>query len=185
MKGKVLLSSAYLAPVQYYSKMLLYPEVLVEQHDHYMKQTYRNRCVIATQAGTQALTVPVELDGKPKTFMRDVRISSHGAWQHLHWLSLVSAYENSPFFEYYADDFRPFYERKFDFLIDFNEQLCDTVCRLLGLERVDVETQTRDAIPQQPTAEAAEKDILEGAENYAGGEANLKGRALKILAPFM
>lgn len=34
-------------------------------------------------------------------------------------------------------------------------------------------------------AEAAEKDILEGAENYAGGEANLKGRALKILAPFM
>ena len=89
MKGKVLLSSAYLAPVQYYSKMLLYPEVLVEQHDHYMKQTYRNRCVIATQAGTQALTVPVELDGKPKTFMRDVRISSHGAWQHLHWLSLV------------------------------------------------------------------------------------------------
>lgn len=134
MKGKVLLSSAYLAPVQYYSKMLLYPEVLVEQHDHYMKQTYRNRCVIATQAGTQALTVPVELDGKPKTFMRDVRISSHGAWQHLHWLSLVSAYENSPFFEYYADDFRPFYERKFDFLIDFNEQLCDTVCRLLGLD---------------------------------------------------
>lgn len=134
MNDKLLLSSAYLAPVQYYVKLMQYGEALVEQHDHYMKQTYRNRCVIATQAGVQALTVPVELSDKPKTDMRDVRISAHGAWQHLHWQSLVSAYENSPFFEYYADDFRPFYERRFEFLIDFNDRLCETVCDLLGLE---------------------------------------------------
>lgn len=134
MNDKLLLSSAYLAPVQYYAKLMQYGGALVEQHDHYMKQTYRNRCVIATQAGVQALTVPVELSDKPKTDMRDVRISAHGAWQHLHWQSLVSAYENSPFFEYYADDFRPFYERRFEFLIDFNDRLCETVCDLLGLE---------------------------------------------------
>lgn len=134
MNDKLLLSSAYLAPVQYYAKLMQYGGALVEQYDHYMKQTYRNRCVIATQAGVQALTVPVELSDKPKTDMRDVRISAHGAWQHLHWQSLVSAYENSPFFEYYADDFRPFYERRFEFLIDFNDRLCETVCDLLGLE---------------------------------------------------
>ena len=134
MNDKLLLSSAYLAPVQYYVKLMQYGGALVEQYDHYMKQTYRNRCVIATQAGVQALTVPVELSDKPKTDMRDVRISAHGAWQHLHWQSLVSAYENSPFFEYYADDFRPFYERRFEFLIDFNDRLCETVCDLLGLE---------------------------------------------------
>lgn len=134
MNDKLLLSSAYLAPVQYYAKLMQYGGALVEQYDHYMKQTYRNRCVIATQAGVQALTVPVELSDKPKTDMRDVRISAHGAWQHLHWQSLVSAYENSPFFEYYADDFRPFYERRFEFLIDFNDRLCETVCDLLSLE---------------------------------------------------
>lgn len=134
MKNNVLLSSAYLAPVQYYAKLLQYGEVVVEQYDHYSKQTYRNRCIIATQAGVQALTIPVELPYKPKTYMRDVRISSHGAWQHLHWQAMVSAYENSPFFEFYADDLRPFYERKYTFLIDFNEQLCQTVCMLLGLD---------------------------------------------------
>ena len=38
------LSSAYLAPVEYYSKLLNYDKIFIEQHDHYMKQTYRNRC---------------------------------------------------------------------------------------------------------------------------------------------
>lgn len=134
MRNTLLLSSAYLAPVQYYAKLYCYGGALVEQYDHYMKQTYRNRCVIATQAGVQSLVVPVEQAGGGKMLMRDVRISSHGSWQHVHWASLVSAYENSPFFEYYADDFRPFYERRFEFLVDLNEELCLTVCRLLGLE---------------------------------------------------
>ena len=103
MKQSVLLSSAYLPPVQWFTKLMVYENVFVEQCDHYIKQTYRNRCVIATQAGVQALTIPVTLPDN-KCPMRDVKISEHGNWRHLHRLSLVSAYENSPFFEFYADD---------------------------------------------------------------------------------
>lgn len=132
MKPAALLSSAYLPPVEWMSKLVAYPTVYIEQYDHYCKQTYRNRCLIATQAGTQALTIPVSLPGA-KTYMRDVRISDHGNWRHLHWQSLVSAYENSPFFEFYADDFRPFFEKKYDFLQDFNLELTQTVCNLLGI----------------------------------------------------
>lgn len=133
MRDTALLSSAYLPPVQWFAKLVSYPTVYVEQYDHYRKQTYRNRCVIATQAGTQTLTVPATLP-ETKTFMRDVLVSNHGGWRHLHWQSLVSAYENSPFFEYYADDFRPFYENEFKFLFDFNQQLVATVCRLLDID---------------------------------------------------
>ncbi len=129
----VILSSAYLAPVQYFTKLYAAPFVIEERHDHYVKQTYRNRCLIATPSGPLALTVPVERTGGEKTLMRDVRISDHGNWRHLHWNALVSAYEGSPFFEYYADDFRPFYERRFTFLVDFNEALRETVCSLLDL----------------------------------------------------
>ena len=63
-----------------------------------------------------------------------MRISDHGNWRHLHWQALTSAYENSPYFEYYADDFRHFYERRFDFLVDFNDGLRRTVCALLALD---------------------------------------------------
>lgn len=133
-KDTVWLTTAYWAPVQYYTKLFRYPHVVTEQFDHYTKQTYRNRCVIAAPDGPLALTVPtVKYDGL-KCPMKDIRISDHGNWRHLHWNALESAYRNSPFFEYYADDFRPFYEKKWDFLLDFNLAIQDTVCRLIDLQ---------------------------------------------------
>lgn len=130
----VYLSSAYLAPVEYYAKLLAYDTVVVEQYDHYVKQTYRNRCTIAAPDGPLALTVPIVKPDTPKAFMKDIRISDHGNWRHLHWNALESAYNHTPFFEYYKDDFRPFYERKYEFLMDFNEALCDLVCSLIDMK---------------------------------------------------
>ena len=129
----VILTSAYLAPVQYYSKLYAASQVIEERHDHYVKQTYRNRCVIAGPNGPQALTFPIEHTELLKPCTKDIRLSDHGNWRHLHWNALQSAYDKSPYFEYYADDFRPFYEKKYDFLVDFNEGLRATVCNLLDL----------------------------------------------------
>ena len=110
---QALLSTTYFGPVQWYQKLCRYDSVLIERCDTYRKQTYRNRCVIATANGMQALTVPVErTDGGQRLLTRDVRISDHGNWRHLHWHALMSAYSESPFFEYYADDLRPFFERR-------------------------------------------------------------------------
>ena len=130
----VCLATAYLAPVQYYAKLLAYGHALIEQHDHYAKQTYRNRCVIAGPGGPLALTIPTVKPADAKCPVRDIRISDHGQWRHLHWNALASAYNHTPFFEYYKDDFRPFYEQRYDFLVDFNEALCRLVCQLIGFE---------------------------------------------------
>ena len=129
----VYLSSAYLAPIQWYAKLLAYDLALVEQCDHYVKQTYRNRCTIAAPNGPLALTIPVVKPDTPKCVMRDIRISDHGNWRHLHWNALEAAYNHTPFFEYYKDDFRPFYEQKYTFLVDFNEALCQLVCSLIDI----------------------------------------------------
>lgn len=133
MEESIYLSSAYLAPVQYYTKLYAYPRVYVERYDNYMKQTYRNRCVIASADGPLALTIPTERTDTLKCLMKDVRISDHGKWRHLHWTAIESAYKTSPYFDYYQDDFRPFYEKKYEFLYDFNEQLCSLVCQLIDL----------------------------------------------------
>ena len=142
--SQALLSSTYFGPVQWYQKLYRYDKVQVEACDNFIKQTYRNRCVIAAANGLQALTVPVErtADGnmdangaqQGKCLMKDVRISDHGNWRHLHWNALMSAYGESPFFEFYADDIRPFFERKWTFLYDFNAEICAKMCELIGFE---------------------------------------------------
>ncbi len=129
----VLLTTAYLAPVQYFTKIYAAPHLYEERHDYYVKQTYRNRAVIAGPQGPQTLILPVEHTGGVKTPTCDIRLSDHGNWRHLHWMALVSAYDNSPFFAYYADDFRPFYEQRYTYLVDFNEALRETICHLLDL----------------------------------------------------
>lgn len=127
-----LLQTTYFGPVQWYQKLNRYDRCIIEQYDSYQKQTYRNRCIIATANGTQALTVPVEND-KEKCLVRDIRISDHNQWRRVHWNALQSAYSESPFFEYYADDIRPFFEQKYEFLVDFNENIRETVCRLIDI----------------------------------------------------
>ena len=134
MNTTVLLSTAYLAPVQYYAKLYAYPHVCIEACEHYVKQTWRNRCAVANAQGVQQLIVPVEKPDSPGADIRLVRISDHGNWRHLHWNALESAYRNSPFFEYYADDLLPFYTRRWRYLFDFNLELMHTLCTLMGFQ---------------------------------------------------
>lgn len=129
----VYLSTTYLGPVQQYCKLFQYESAVIETAENYIKQTYRNRCVIASTNGPLALSVPIIKPDTLKSETKDIRISDHGNWRHLHWNALVSAYNMSPFFEYYADDFHPFYEKKYDFLLDYNEALRELVCQLIDL----------------------------------------------------
>lgn len=132
-----LLQTTYFGPIQWYQKLYRYDHCLIEQYDSFQKQTYRNRCVIATANGTQALTVPIEhlpLTSHPSPLVKDLRISDHNQWRRVHWNALQSAYSESPFFEYYADDLRPFFEKKYVFLIDFNEDIRQKVCELIDFK---------------------------------------------------
>ena len=127
----VLISTTYFGPVQWYQKLHGAECVWIEQWESFQKQTYRNRCLIATTQGIQALTVPTERGGSP--LIKDTRISDHGNWRHLHWNALMSAYGESPFFEYYQDDIRPFFEQRWDYLIDFNEAIRAKMCELIDI----------------------------------------------------
>lgn len=143
----VLLTSAYLPPIHYFSKLYSAPDVYLEGYDHYVKQTYRNRCVIAGPEGPLALTLPVvHADKGGKTCTRDIRLSDHGNWPHLHCHALQSAYEKTAYFDYYCDDLLPLYERKWTFLMDFNTALTDCILSLLDLHpRLQLTTAYRDA----------------------------------------
>lgn len=160
----IYLSSAYLAPVEYYSKLKAYDKIYIEQHDHYVKQTYRNRCNIAGPEGVLSLSVPIIRPDTPKCAMKNIRISDHGNWRHLHWNAIESAYNNTPFFEYYKDDLRPFYENKYTFLADFNEELRCKICELMDISPVVEHTASyhTDFLPD----EADYREVIHPKKDY-------------------
>lgn len=144
----ILLSTAYLPPVQFFTKFLLYPEVWLETHEHFIKQTYRNRTIILAANGPEALIVPVEKGRSPKQSISDLRISYDTNWQHIHWQAIVSAYNSAPFFEILEAEFRPFFEQKPEFLFEFNLKLIQTVFDILEIEPALKFTPVFETVPK-------------------------------------
>jgi len=129
----ILLSTAYFAPVRYFSKLAAYPEIYIEQHENFVKQTYRNRTVILGANGPISLIVPVEKGRSQKVKIKDLRIAYDEEWQRNHWRTIFSAYNSSPFFEYYADDIESFFRKKHEFLFDFNRKITETILETLEI----------------------------------------------------
>ena len=141
----IILPTTYLGSVEWYRRFLANPlDVQIEVMESFPKQTYRNRCTITLPCnelkveslklkGKEQLTLSVPVKrADSKQLTRDVEISYQQRWQHQHWIALVSAYKRTPYFDYYADFFRPFYEKETKFLVDFNEGLHETIIRLMA-----------------------------------------------------
>jgi len=109
--------------------------VTIEQMETFEKQTFRNRCIVRDARGELVrLTVPVK-KVEHKQLTRDIEISYQTRWQHQHWITLVSAYQHTPYFMYFADYLQPFYEREYKWLLDLNDELNATIVSLLKRER--------------------------------------------------
>lgn len=141
-----ILPTTYIGPIEWYRRFLINPSaVQIEVMESFPKQTYRNRCTIATPDGPLTLTVPVKrVDSKQ--FTRDVEISYQKRWQHQHWIALVSAYKRTPYFDYYADFFRPFYEQETRFLVDLNEGLHEVIVHLMANDEPRTKSQEQRLI---------------------------------------
>lgn len=123
METAALISNLYLPPIQNMAAIAHASNILVDGHDVYQKQTYRNRALIVGANGVQTLTVPVVGGHRMGMNFRDVKIAYDTRWQQIHWGAITAAYKSSPFFEYYQDGLAPFYHKQHQFLFDFNLHL--------------------------------------------------------------
>ena len=172
---QLLLSTTYFGPIQWYQKLYRAESVQIEQWESFQKQTYRNRCIIATTNGPQALTVPIERQFTVN-YIKDIRISDHGNWRHLHWNALQSAYGESPFFEYYQDDIRPFFEQRWDYLLDFNEAIREKMCELLDIQpKVDYSKEFT-VVSEESTPSGRAKNLL-FTDDYTVGSEELASKS--------
>ena len=131
----ILLPTAYLPPIAYMVECMHSERITIEAFETYKKQTSRNHCTIYGPNGKQRLSVPViKVDGN-HTLTKDIRISYSQNWQKVHWRSIETACNNSPFFLFYRDHLEPFYFKKFDFLLDFNAKLMEVLFNIFRIEK--------------------------------------------------
>lgn len=128
MQSPAIFPLFYLPPVSYFSALEAQGYVYqIEAHEHFPKQTYRNRTRICSPNGPLDLYIPVIKGSKVHTPIKNVKISYDFKWQRLHWLGLQNCYRNSAYFEYYEDELAPFYHEKYDYLFDYNLALFEWV----------------------------------------------------------
>ncbi len=130
----LLIELHYLPTVQYFSKLLYCSKLILEQQENYTKRSYRNRAHIATANGRLRLSIPLEKGKNQQQPIRKVKISYEETWQSKHWMAIQSAYGNAPFFEFYADDIRPFYQEKIVYLFDFNLKLLKKLFSIMNID---------------------------------------------------
>lgn len=118
----LLIESQYLPSIAYFAPLYGSSEVVLEKHENYIKQTYRNRCHILTAQGPETLIIPLT-SKHGKVCIKDIRIDYGQKWLNNHWRTIQSAYGKAPFFEYYGQDLEKVLFTKYEFLFDLNYDL--------------------------------------------------------------
>ncbi len=177
----MLLSTAYLPPIAYFQKIQAADTFSIEKHEHFVKQTYRNRCRIYGTNGVQDLSIPL-VNTHEKILISEKQIAYKENWQHQHWRSIESAYRNSPYFIYYADELQPFYETKHEFLFEYNTELLKTLLRLLKMKNEirfteefekEVTNDHRNSISPKESSSSGSKPYTQVFSDKHGFQANL------------
>jgi hypothetical protein len=131
---KSVLCTAYWPNLHYFYYVLKSETILIEQFDHYQKQSFRNRTQILSANGVLDLSIPVTKKNV-KNYSKDIGISYSENWQNNHWRAITSAYKNSPYFEYFEDEIIPFYKLRYDNLLEYNLLQLKTLLKLLKYKK--------------------------------------------------
>jgi len=142
---KVIVEPHYLGSLEYFIGLLDCDEVMFEIHQHFTKQTYKNRSYLLTANGVRALSVPVSYSNR--TALKEVKIDYRQSWMRDHWGALYSAYGKAPFFEFFADYFHRIWEKKQSFLLDLNMEMM-TMC--LKILQIDIKINFTDTYKKEP-----------------------------------
>lgn len=145
--------SSYIPNVATLAVLAQHECVNIQTQACYQKQTYRNRTQIAGANGVLNLSIPIEKGIKGTRLVdQEVQISYDEMWQNNHWKSFVSAYQSSPFFEFYQDEFEAVFFKKQKKLLDFNMDILQLI-----MDWLELDTQIKISTEQplyNPTGEA-------------------------------
>jgi hypothetical protein len=129
-----LLYPTYFPSISHFAAMLQAEKITFEIEDNFQKQTNRNRTYIYSPNGIQLLNIPVKHSKLIRQKTKDIQIEPEFDWQKQHFKSLEAAYRSSPFFEFFEDDIRVIFEKKYKYLIDLNFETIAVVSKCLRMK---------------------------------------------------
>jgi len=150
----VLLECENFPCIAWYQMFLNNENIQIEQHEYFVRKSFRNRTVIAGPNGLVTLSIPLKGGRNQKNIMQDIEISYDENWQTVHWKTIESCYRRSPYFEYYADEIKRLFEKKHHFLIDYNVQCLQTINQLLYVKKELVLTEKYQKSPSDTYIDA-------------------------------
>jgi hypothetical protein len=133
MLSKVVAPLCYLPSIEFFALQMNSERFVIEQHENFIKSTYRNRCSLAGANGRLDLSIPIKGGKDHHARYRDVRINNTDKWQRSHWQSIISCYGRSPYFEYYDYQLKPLFDKEQEFLFDFNLALLHLLNKMIKL----------------------------------------------------
>jgi hypothetical protein len=146
--GEALFSTAYFPTVSCFAAMIRAEKIIFEKHEHYVKQTFRNRTMIYSANGIQQLIIPVEHANLYRIPIHEVRIANDSNWHKIHWRSLESAYRKSPYFEYFESELKTSFEKPAENLFDFNLELTGKIFSMLRIPFTAEFTSAYEKLPE-------------------------------------
>ena len=167
MYNRIILSSHYFPCIAYFAHLVRYPNIIIDTGEHFLKQSYRNRCIIYTSNGPLALSIPVVK--KNKMPMKDVLIDVKEDWKKNHWRAISSAYNSSPFFEFYCDDLKEVFFKEYSSLTNLNKALIEHICNELGIIKNVITSETYITIKDSELdlrSTLNPKKTFEGSDTY-------------------
>lgn len=162
-----LLPVFYLPPVSWFARFIAQEDITLEQYENFPKQTYRNRANIYSANGKLSLIIPIKHTGD--RLMKDIQISYAENWQKLHWKSIKTAYQSSPYFEYYEDKLQSIFETREPSLLKFNLRALEVLQRILKTDKGFLLTEEYIKQPQMNDYRekfSAKKPLHYGFEEY-------------------
>ena len=162
----VLIELHYLPSVIYFSSLHRTQKIIVEKHEHFVKQSFRNRCHILTAHGVERLVVPLT-SKHGKVLITDIRIDYTQKWLNNHWRTIESAYRNAPFFEHYGDQVQKVLQKGHVFLYDLNLELLTICLKWLKSDISIDESTTYEKIPAKGIIDMRNAVHAKKPERYA------------------
>ncbi len=148
----LILPSSYLPPIGYFAQIVrAESQATIDIGEHYVKRSLRNRTRLMTAQGVIELTIPIKRANTPRSVMATMEIDNSKRWQHQHWVTIVSAYRSSPYFDHYAPYFEPLYRSEWSNLVEFNGALMSVIFKLLQLSKEQQPTISKEYITAQTT----------------------------------
>lgn len=127
-------STNYFGSIPYFQSIAKFNEVVIDVHEHYKKQTWRNRTQILESNGPMYLSVPVARPDGSKTAVKDIRITYDSNWRKDHWKAIQSSYKHAPYFFYYGNQLKDLIYQEEDKLHLFNLKILKQLFVWLDLE---------------------------------------------------